>query len=135
MKSVINISISISIWLIITRGWEVYFRNYRHYVSCCPVSNLDWLPCFPHKVWVDPGGGSFTFQVNCRERGLNRDRPCSNRSPNPLYHGAFHNEYQLKMIACWSRKILTIRSNNKIQQFNSQSGFMNTGVQRFLSTL
>ena len=41
---------------------EAHFHNYRHYVSQCPVSTLDWLPNFPHKAWVDPGKeeGSFT---------------------------------------------------------------------------
>ena len=29
-------------------GWEAHFCNYRHYVSQCPVSTLDWLPNFPH---------------------------------------------------------------------------------------
>ena len=23
-------------------GWEAHFRNYRHFVSQCPVSTLDW---------------------------------------------------------------------------------------------
>ena len=32
----------------IAGGWEAYSCNYRHYVSQCPVSNLDWLPNFPH---------------------------------------------------------------------------------------
>ena len=43
-------------------GWEAHFRNYRHYVSQCPVSTLDWLPNFPHKAWVDSGEGSLTFR-------------------------------------------------------------------------
>ena len=55
-------------------------RNYRHYVSHCPVSTLDWLPNFHHKVWLE---GSFTCKVNRCVWGSNRDRFCSNRSP---YH-------------------------------------------------
>ena len=70
----------------IAGGWEAHFRNYRHFVSQCPVSTLDWLPNFPHKAWVDPGEGSFTCQVNRCERESNRDRLCSNRSPWTLYH-------------------------------------------------
>ena len=45
----------------IAGGWEAHFRNYRHFVSQCPVSTLDWLPNFPHKAWVDPGEGSFKW--------------------------------------------------------------------------
>ena len=40
---------------------------------------------FPHKAWVDPGEGLFTYQVNCREWGLNCNRLCSNQSPWQLY--------------------------------------------------
>ena len=64
------------------------FHNYRHLVSQCPVSTLDWLSNYPHKAWVDPGKGSFTCQVNRRERKSNRNCLCSNRSPWPQYHGA-----------------------------------------------
>ena len=69
----------------IAGGWEAHFHNYRHFVSQCPVSTLDWLPNFPHKVWVDPGEGLFTCQVNHRERESNRDHLCSNRSSWSLY--------------------------------------------------
>ena len=33
--------------------------------------NSYWLPNFPHKALVDPGEGSFTYQVNRREWGSN----------------------------------------------------------------
>ena len=73
-------------------GWiagDCNLRNYRHFVSQCPVSTLEWLPNFPHKAWVDPDEGSFTCQVNHREWESNRYRLCSNRSPWPLNHGAY----------------------------------------------
>ena len=70
-------------------GWSPFSQLYRHYVSWCPVSTLDWLSNFPHKAWVDPGEGSFTCQLNCREWESNRDLLCSNRSPWPLYHGVY----------------------------------------------
>ena len=59
----------------IAKGREAYSHNYRHYVSQCPVSPLDWLPNFPHMrmaIWVDPGEGSsiFTCQVNRYELSL-----------------------------------------------------------------
>ena len=57
----------------IAGGWEAHFCNYRHFVSQSLVSTLDWLPNFPHKTWVDPDEGSFTWQVNRRERESNRD--------------------------------------------------------------
>ena len=62
----------------IALGWEAHFRNYRHNVSQCPVSTLNWLPNFPHKAWVDPGEGSFTCQVNRCEWESNCDCLCSN---------------------------------------------------------
>ena len=75
------IAVLATLWLLINRicfyflflygwiagRWEAHFRNYRHFVSQCSVSTLDWLPNFPHKAWVDPGEGSFTCQVNRRE--------------------------------------------------------------------
>ena len=56
------------------------------FVSQCPVSTLDWLPNFPHKVWVDPGEGSFTFQVSHREWESNRElHACVAMSNNGAY--------------------------------------------------
>ena len=95
----------------IAGGWEAHFRNYRHFVSQCPVSTLDWLSNFPHKAWVDPGEGLFTCQVNRREWETNRDRLCSNRSPWPLYHGAYPTVKANKRILCWNLTVLNIGIN------------------------
>ena len=60
------IAVLATLWLLINRirfyflflygwiagRWEAHFRNYRHFVSQCPVSTLDWLSNFPHKAWV-----------------------------------------------------------------------------------
>ena len=48
--------------------------NYRHYVSQCPVSALDWLPNFSRKTWhkLTRGEGSFTCQVNRCELSWDR---------------------------------------------------------------
>ena len=59
--------------------WEVYSRNYRHYVSQCQVSTGQTNS--PHKAWLDLGEGSFTYQVNRREWGSDRDHLCRNQSP------------------------------------------------------
>ena len=50
----------------IAGSWEAHIRNYRHYVSQCPVSTLEWLLNFPHKAWVNRDESSFTCQVNRR---------------------------------------------------------------------
>ena len=39
----------------ISWGWEAHFRNYRHYVSQCPISTLEGLPNFPRQGMGWPG--------------------------------------------------------------------------------
>ena len=111
-----------SIWLN-CRSWEAHSHNYRHFVRV--PQRLELNTKFPHKAWVDPGEGSFTCQVNCREWGSNCDCLCSSRRLYPLYHSSYSENClpAIRNIFSWSDTLnrQTFADRNFCEQKLSQT--------------